>query len=118
MTVVPAATVTGAAPEPAMVKEPPPAPPTTTTPAATTMVSPLLTVVVAGGALVVAVDEAGGLVIVVGFVVGGTEEGPRDVGAFEGRIVTGGREGRLEDGITRPVDVLFDWPVELSRLMR
>lgn len=118
VTVVPAATDTGAAPEPAMVKEPPPVPPTTTTPAATTIVSPLLTVVVAGGALVVADDETGALVMVGGFVVGGAEEGPRDVGAFDGRIVTGGREGRLEDGITPPVEVPFDWPVELSRLMR
>jgi hypothetical protein len=78
----------------------------------------LLTVVVAGGALDVAVEEAGGLVMVGGFVVGGAEEGPREVGAFEGRIVTGGRDGRLEDGITAPVEVPFSWPVELSRLMR
>lgn len=81
------------------------------------MVSPLLTVVVAGGALDVAVEEVGGLVMVGGFVVGGAEEGGRDVGAFEGRIVTGGRDGRLEDGIKPPVEVPFDWPVELSRLI-
>lgn len=103
VTAAPAPTATGAAAEPATVKKPPPGPPTTTTPTATTMVSPLLTVVVTGAVLVGAADETGRLVVIGGFV--GAEEGTRDVVAPEGGIVEGGRDGRLDEGITRPVDV-------------
>lgn len=109
VTVVPAATAIGAAPEPAMVKNPPPTPPTTTMPAATSIVSPLLTVVVGGGALLVGIgDEIGGLVIGGGFVVaGGAEEG-MDVGANVGTFVIGGKDAPLLDGISPPVEVPFD----------